>query len=228
MNMKKIGLAVATVLLATQTMAAQVNLSKLRVNFEGGQTSDFLNVLNESDTDKDAFEVSIKRWKQNEKGQDVLEDTTDLTVSPKTMILNPKQTKLVRLIINDMGKARDGYSYRLVLNQLPAKKPQQEQNTVNLLFKISLPVFVLSEQTKPVEKMAVNTTIKKAEKGYVVHMENKDKQHIQIQDAKVGEKEVKISRYALPGVAIELELPDDFKPGKVVEIGTDKGALKVK
>lgn len=43
----------------SSAFAAEVSVSKLRVNLDVNQTADFLSVLNQSDTKKESFEIKL-------------------------------------------------------------------------------------------------------------------------------------------------------------------------
>jgi P pilus assembly chaperone PapD len=218
--------------LAGVAQSAQVNLSKLRANFENGQTSDFINIYNDSATDRDSFEITVKKWSQSG-DKEIYEETNAIVVSPKTVILAPKQSKILRIMINDMEGAKKDYSYRLFVNQLPNKDMKKEVNEVTLLFKVSLPIFINSEPVKPFEKMNIEKSlIKEGGKSYL-YVKNLEKlQHVQLQDIKIGEgAEAKIAKYLLPNIDTKVELPINFKVENLlktpINIGTDKGNWKI-
>lgn len=237
--MKKMKILTALLLsaMAASSMAAQVSVSKLRINLENGQTADFLNLHNESETDKESFEITLQKWSQkNNLGEafgsgpeEVLVETETVLASPKTVVILPKQDKLIRIIVNDVDEAKKDYSYRLILNQLPNKEIGQQKNTVNLLFKISLPIFVYSDAIKTFEKMKVeHSVVKENGKNYLL-LTNKDNQHVQIQDVTWGKFQKSVNQYILPNVTNKIELPDNVQidAKNPLNIGSDKGTLKI-
>jgi fimbrial chaperone protein len=225
--------------------AAEVSISKLRVNLENGQTADFLTVRNESDTQKEAFEISLKRWTEKSNldtyaadskvtdhtPQEVLEDTDDILASPKTMVIEPQKEKIVRIIVNNADNAAKNYSYRLIINQLPNHELDAPKNTVNLLFKISLPVFVYKDPIKTIDKIAVPYTFSEENHKHYITFKNNDTQHIQIQDIDYKTSKNSINNYVLPGVEDKIQLPDDFNQQDLTKnpltIVTDKGNLVI-
>lgn len=233
----------------SQAMAAEVSVSKLRINLENGQTADFLTLHNESETEKEAFEISLQKWTQTDNlaaktgseprdpktefaPLDVLTDSDSILVSPKTVVILPKQEKIVRIIVNDNDVAQKDYSYRMIINQLPNREVNAEKNTVNLLFKISLPVFVYSEPIKTIEKMNVSYNFSTENGKNYVTFKNNEKQHIQIQEITVGDKKVSLNHYLLPGISDKAELPAEFKAASLTKdkplvVSTDKGTWKI-
>lgn len=237
---KKIAVA-AMIAAASLSQAAEVSVSKLRVNLEGAQTADFLTLLNQSETKKESFEVRLYKWTQKDSVKDadgkwlpaeeVLTDTDSVLVSPKTVVVLPKQDKIVRIILNNTDVAKSDYSYRMTITQLPSKEGGGEQNVVNLLFKISLPVFVYKDAIKKIETMNIEKTIVKEGAKNILVVKNNDTQHVQVQNlAFDGDKKISINRYVLPGVTDRFELPAEATPLLMgsLTLETDKGNSKIK
>ena len=227
-------------------MADEVSVSKLRINLENGQTADFLTVKNESDSTKEAFEVSLKKWEQtsnvntyDKKGelnlpQDQLSDTQDVLASPKTLVVLPKQEKIIRIIVNDANSAQSAYSYRLIINQLPNNEVGAEKNTVKFLFKISEPVFVYKDSIKTVDKMALDYSINKPTPGYM-SLTNNDSQHIQLEYFLLGDEKTPVNMYVLPKMTQVITLPKNIDAAlksadskTQLILVTDKGNMVIK
>ena len=221
--------------------AGEVNISKLRVNLEKGKTSDFLTVNNQSETEKQAYEVTLLKWAQKpnpayEKNKnepaliDDLTPTENVIASPKTIVVMPKQNKIIRLMVNDNEKAQKDYSYRLIVTQLPNKEVEAKANTISLLFKVSLPVFVYDTLIEDVNKMNIaKSVVTENGKKYVV-VTNNDKQHIQIQSLDLADKKASFNKYVLPGATDKIEVPKEYNlDGKnALTLVTDKGSLAIK
>ena len=112
------------ILVPSLVFSADFNLSKLRINLNQKQKSDFLILKNDSAFEKEAYEISVLKWTQEElpNGQlnDVLKETNDIIVSPKTLVVSSKSEKIIRIIMNS---ANNYDNYRLVINQLPKQNP---------------------------------------------------------------------------------------------------------
>lgn len=227
--------------LSTNAHSAEVSISKLRVNLEKGQNADFIVLQNKSETDKQAYEVSLQKWQQedvttiskeivNFYPTNKLTDTKTITISPKTLIIPPNGEKIVRIILNDREKAEADYSYRLLITQLPNKDVKLEANTINLLFKISLPVFVLKDKIKTADKFAILKSIVSENNKKYVHLKNNDTQHIQIQgiglDKELASKS-STSFYLLPNSSAKIELSEQLIEAKSFIVITDKGLITV-
>ena len=231
---KKITLitSLVTACLFSSANAAEVSVSKLRINLENGQTTDFLNLNNQSTTNKESFEVTLQKWSQKpaekfgEAPIEVLENSSDIIVSPKTLVVLPGKDKVVRLIVNKPEEVKKNYSYRLIINQLPNKEVGSSTNTVNLLFKISLPIFIYQDAIKTVGKMKIENNIVTQNGKKYLSIKNNDTQHIQISGINSGEKKFGSSQYLLPGSSVAIEIPSNVSSNNL-EIMTDKGNLKI-
>ena len=231
---KKITLitSLVTACLFSSANAAEVSVSKLRINLKNGQTTDFLNLNNQSTTNKESFEVTLQKWSQKpaekfgEAPVEILENSNDIIVSPKTLVVLPGKEKVVRLIVNKPEEVKKNYSYRLIINQLPNKEVGSSTNTVNLLFKISLPVFIYQDAIKTVSKMKIENNIVTQNGKKYLSIINNDTQHIQISGINSGEEKFGSSQYLLPGSSVAIEIPSNVSSNNL-EIMTDKGNLKI-
>ncbi len=92
--------------------------------------------------DSGKYQVFIKRWSQNEKGEDVLEDTKDIVVYPKLF-----QAPKVLRIYAKRKDPKTEQSYRLILKELNIEKESKGKTVV--LKTLSIPLFVLPQKKKP-------------------------------------------------------------------------------
>lgn len=241
LKLKLLSLFLAASTLTVQAFAGQVNVSKLRVNLESGKTSDFLVLHNDSNEDKESYEVTIQKWTQEINPdfstnkelpalREVLLPTENVLASPKTVVLLPKQDKIIRIMVTDNEKAQKDYSYRLIITQLPASEGALKSSSIKLLFKISLPVFVYQVAMDNIEKMKITTTLSSENGKTYLSIKNNDLQHIQIQSIESGDKTASLNHYVLPGNTDIVELPSQVKNSKnnsILNIVTDKGTIKI-
>lgn len=230
--MKKLALLLLSFLFSSTVFAGQVSVSKLRVTLQNGQTADFLTLHNESETEKEAFNVSLKKWNQKVENNEVIDDlmdTEDILASPKTLVLLPKQEKLIRIIINNEEEARKNGTYRLFITQLPNKEVEQAKNTISLLFKISLPVFALTEPLKTIDKMNIEKSFVVENGKTYLSVKNNDNQHVQLQSLEVDGVLTNLNVYILPKTSRKVELPKELSVNGKKEkvLSTDKGSIKI-
>lgn len=239
-------LAAMSMAMIAPAMAEQINVSKLRVNLQEGQQSDFLTVRNESATEKQAFEVTLQKWEQTSNieeysknldkakpdqlrlPQEILIDTKDILVSPKTIVVGPKQEKVIRIIVNDLPAAKKNYSYRLVINQLPSKEVDtKENNVIRFLFKVTLPILVHSGPIKTADKMSIDYKYVNTGEYAYVDISNKDNQHIQLQNIAYKNEETPMNVYILPNMTQRFPLSKGVDVSQPITFTTDKGKVTV-
>lgn len=128
--------------------AGSFTISPLRADLSQQSTTAAITVRNE-----DAAPVIIQAeafaWSQSA-GEDKLEATRDLLVSPAVFTLPPKGAQLVRVALRRPADPKRELSYRLTLLEVP---PQASPDFVGLTvaLKLSLPVFVASMSPSPAE-----------------------------------------------------------------------------
>jgi len=128
--------------------AGSFSISPLRMDLSQQSTTAALTVRNE-----DAAPVIVQAeafaWSQPS-GEDTLEATKDLLVSPAVFTLPPKGSQLVRIALRRSADPKRELSYRLTLLEVP---PQASPDFTGLTvaLKLSLPVFVASLSPSPAE-----------------------------------------------------------------------------
>jgi len=129
--------AAALISLALGASAVAQSLTVLPVNvfFTPGQKASTMTVTNRGDREA-AVQIRPYVWTQAN-GNDQLEATHALVVSPPIASIAPGATQLVRLILRDLPGDRE-VTYRVLLDELPQPA---EAGIVNVVFRLSIPVF---------------------------------------------------------------------------------------
>jgi fimbrial chaperone protein len=141
-------LASAAALWLPPASAGSFTISPLRMDLTQQATTAAITVRNE-----DAAPVIVQAeafsWSQAS-GEDKLEATKDLLVSPAVFTLPPKGAQLVRVALRRGADPRRELSYRLTLLEVP---PQAAPDFTGLTvaLKLSLPVFVAAITASPAE-----------------------------------------------------------------------------
>jgi fimbrial chaperone protein len=122
--------------LSAGAAAGQV-LTVLPVNvfLAPGQKAATMTVTNRG-TSETAIQIRPYAWNQAD-GNDQLEATHKLEVSPPIASIAPGASQLVRLILRDVPGDRE-VTYRVLLDQLPSTS---EVGVVQVVFRLSIPVF---------------------------------------------------------------------------------------
>jgi fimbrial chaperone protein len=95
------------------------------------------------------FQVTAFAWNQRADGEMILAPTKDIVFFPAMLALRPKEARQIRV----GAKVKPGSverSYRLFVEELPpvARNQKEENNTIRVLTKMGLPVFVQATAPK--------------------------------------------------------------------------------
>jgi len=119
-------------------IAARVTVSPLRFEMDGAQRSETLRVINPS-TRPVGVQVRAFAWDQVD-GKDVYTPTTEVTVSPAIIVIEPGVTQIFRVARRELppqGERR----YRIAIDQLPDPELEGNGRTVTRV-RMTLPVFI--------------------------------------------------------------------------------------
>lgn len=159
--------------------AAQFSLNQTRVHLHNGHAVETL-VLTNAERQTVNFEVAVKRWRQDADGRWQLTPTDALVVHP--LILSVPAGAQARLRIGTLSPSvADEEAYRVELQQLP-DAVRNEAVQVQMLTRLSVPVFVQPPAAKPLPVLAV-TTVDAAAAQLVVR--NEGSGYLAPQDAKL-------------------------------------------
>jgi fimbrial chaperone protein len=141
----KLAAAVLVASLAAQAMAAEFSVMPIRVDLKPGTLTETITVGNEGTT---PFRVSMKlmAWSQDERGEDVYRDASDLVYFPRQMEIAPGARRLVRVGVKTIP-AGEERTYRLFIEEVPAGDATGGTG-VNFFFRFGVPVFVTPPDTK--------------------------------------------------------------------------------
>jgi fimbrial chaperone protein len=125
------------------------------------------------------FHVTAFAWKQRTDGEMILEPTKDIVFFPAMLSLNPKDSRQIRV----GSKIKPGAverSYRLFVEELPplARNSAEQANTIRVLTKMGLPVFV--EATAPKAAPAV-TPLQLQGRQLTFSLKNSGNTHMRVQ-----------------------------------------------
>ena len=128
--------AVFSLVVAGLTAGAQ-SLSVLPVNvfLAPEQNAATLTVTNHGDHET-AIQIRPYAWNQAD-GNDQLDATHTLVVSPPIATIAPGATQVVRLILREPAQNRES-TYRIIVDQIP---PAAEPGMVHVVLRLSIPIF---------------------------------------------------------------------------------------
>lgn len=136
--------AVLSAVLSTPLSAAGFSVSPTRVEFAAGESVKGLRLHNSGERPIQA-QLRVFAWTQTN-GDDVLEPSTDLVVSPPMASIAPGTQQLVRIVRrNGAAGATAERSYRLLVDELPQARLQQSTGApagLNFVVRYSVPLFI--------------------------------------------------------------------------------------
>jgi len=135
-------LAMVLLLAAWLCQAASLQVAPTRVTIQHDRGADGLTLYN---TGSDALHAQVRvfRWWQ-ENGEDVLEPTDELVVSPPMLRLPADSEQLVRVVHTGPPPPAGGERrYRIVVDELPVDQAAPTGPGLRFALRYSIPVFVV-------------------------------------------------------------------------------------
>jgi fimbrial chaperone protein len=126
--------------MAQGAFAAPVTVTPTTVMLGPTQSSQLITLTNEGDTPT-RYEANVSAWIENPDGTTTLQPSSDIIVFPQLTTLAPHESKRVRIGTEHAAGATER-SYRLILQELPQINRDTGRVEIQVLAKISLPVFL--------------------------------------------------------------------------------------
>ncbi|HYM42978.1 MAG TPA: fimbria/pilus periplasmic chaperone [Steroidobacteraceae bacterium] len=213
--------AIAAALLATGMLAAAdeaaasaLSIAPIRVELTSAKRTAVLTLRNQEDTPV-VVQARPAAWTQRD-GEDQLDDTHDLVVTPPIFTVPPKGQQVLRIaLLREADPARE-LDYRLVLSEVPSAGPA-ETTGLKVALRITLPVFVAARSAAAADlawshKWQPDGTLE-------IEAQNRGTAHLQIHDFDVqtaGQSPLKlhaeVPHYLLPGTVARWQLHAAGKP----------------
>ncbi len=125
--------------------AAQLQVRPVGIQLTAPAAASKLVLTNRGNTPISA-QVRIFRWTQKN-GRDVLERTRAVVASPPLMKMRPKRQHIVRVVRLSKTPVKGEESYRLLVDEIPQKRPQG--SGVIFALRYSIPVFITHPAATP-------------------------------------------------------------------------------
>ena len=171
-----------TVLLALSGIAgaASLQVAPTSVVLDPGENAEALWLSNTDPQAPVRAQVRLYRWTQ-ENGEDKLEPTRDLAISPPMVELAAGARQLVRVVRTGASPEGAEASYRIIVDEVPPADGEA-QSGLQFLLRYSLPVFVTpTDANGPIShELAARMETRDGKPTLVVH--NSGRQHAQLAD----------------------------------------------
>jgi len=173
-----------------------------------------------------SFQLETMRWRQDANGTDEYAESDDLLVVPPLFTLSGDSSQVVRIMATKKPQNAEG-SYRLFVNEIP-KRSSRDGAHINMVFRISLPVFV-SDGSAETSELNI-TDVERHADALTFTLENRSAHFVRVSVVSArsaeGKKSAQIEpvKYILSGSKARFTLPleTDFVP-RHLNIQLDNG-----
>lgn len=132
-------------LLRVPAEAADIRTYPTRLTLTPGAAIGSIMVKN-NDTTPTAMQIEVMSWAQKDGGEDVYEVTRDLLINPVIFELGPGAEQVVRIGLQGGAPADVERTYRVFMQQLPARTGAAETTGITTLLRIGIPIFIPPKQ----------------------------------------------------------------------------------
>jgi fimbrial chaperone protein len=139
--------ALATCLGTPIAEAGQFAVSPVRIYMEARDRAAALTITNEAQ-DELVMQADIFVWKQKPGGEDDLELSEDLIVSPPIIKLAPGARQVVRVARLKLAPSNDQQTYRVIIREIAEARPPKGIE-VQIALAFSLPIFITPPTARP-------------------------------------------------------------------------------
>jgi fimbrial chaperone protein len=139
--------ALMSILLTTQATAGQFSVSPLRIQMTARDRATAITLTNEGDNEL-VMQADIYHWKQKPDGQDDLELSEDMILSPPILKLPPHSRQVVRLARLRPVLSGEQQTYRIIVREIPEAQVTEGAMKLQIAMAFSLPIFISPSGTK--------------------------------------------------------------------------------
>lgn len=125
----------------TQSYAGPFSVSPVRVHMAARERATALTIANEGDTEL-VIQADIYQWKQKPDGQDDLQLSEDMILSPPILKLQPRSRQILRLARLSPAPLGEQQTYRLLVREIPEARAVEGEVSVQIAVGFSLPIFI--------------------------------------------------------------------------------------
>jgi fimbrial chaperone protein len=193
--------------------ASGLQVAPIGLQLRHDASADALWLSNTGDTLVQA-QIRVFHWTQAD-GQDQLEVSRGLLISPPMLSLAPGQRQLVRVIRSGPAPEAQEDAYRVVVDELPLPSPAR--TGLQFVLRYSIPVFL--EPRVAHGKAELHSRWRDGPDGAYLQVSNRGTAHAQLAELYLRDAQGKrtllkpgLLGYALPGSRMEWVLPATQRP----------------
>jgi fimbrial chaperone protein len=162
------------------SQSQSLRVSPYTLDFRSGEATSTV-TLETAKKDGFAAQLRVFRWVQTESGEEKLEKTEDVVVSPPMVKVRPGAPSVVRLVRVAKTAVTGEETYRLLIDEVPDRKDLQSGN-ITFIIRQSLPVFFAGLYARP---------------GQLVWKTVERKGKLVLEASNAGQKRVKLLKLAV-------------------------------
>ena len=201
-------LAIGVLAAAATAAASTLSVAPIRVELSSKERTAVLTVRNQEDAPV-VVQVRPSAWSQHD-GQEQLDDTHDLLVTPPIFTIPPRGLQVLRIaLLREPDPSRE-LPYRLVLSEIPPATPM-ETTGLRVALRITLPVFIAPRARSGADLAWSHRWL--PDGTLEVEAQNRGTAHLQVLDFDVQGKaadkaalHADASHYLLPGTTVHWQL----------------------
>ncbi|HEU4622422.1 MAG TPA: fimbria/pilus periplasmic chaperone [Burkholderiaceae bacterium] len=217
-------IALGLAFVACAAQAGQWQVAPLRTELSARRPTSALTVSNRADQPA-TLHVRAYVWTQ-ENGEDRLEDTEALIVSPPIFTVHAGRAQTLRIGLRDPDADTTGErerAYRIVIEEVPNDSP--DATGVRMILRMSLPIFVRPAQAPAQAQM--DWRVVRNERGWQLEAANRGQAHAQLVNVRMNAPDrdepiaaIESPTYVLPGAAKRWDLAPNpaLVPGSPLRI----------
>lgn len=138
------------------SLAGSFSISPVRVFLESRQRAAALTIVNGADTEV-VLQADVLRWSQDGAGNDQLEPSDDVIVSPPILKVPAQGRQVVRLARLVAPDPQRQLTYRLLLREVPdTSRANQPGTSLPIALVLSIPIFLSPPGVQPEVRCALH------------------------------------------------------------------------
>ncbi len=154
-------LAMLAWMLPLAARGASFGVSPIRLDLDPASRTGLVTVSNE-DAKRIYFRLKLAEWKQGAEGDDSYADSSDLIYFPQTLVIEPKEKRVVRVGIKGPPPVAER-AFRLYIEELPdPDEPAPAGTAVAVRLRFGVPIFLSQGKGAPKPEMVSAASTKGA------------------------------------------------------------------
>jgi fimbrial chaperone protein len=132
-------------LLVNASWSGDWRVTPIHLTFDRGARSAVLTINNNADSEM-SFNVNAMLWTQTAAGEDTFTATDDLIYFPKSLLVPPKQERIIRIGLKKPAILKE-QSFRIFIEEADSpSSPSDSATKVTIRLRFSIPIFVVPEK----------------------------------------------------------------------------------